>query len=93
LFFDVAKTFVVKQGCTVLETKIEGGYTPEADVDKHLAADLVILQTPVNWIITLWIHKKYVDEVFNSGLRSTRLLARDGRIPQIPLNSMGRAVR
>ena len=31
-----------------------------------MAADLVILQMPVNWFSAPWIYKKYVDEVFMS---------------------------
>lgn len=78
-FFDEAKEFFHSRAYQILETKIEDGYNPDQEVEKHLQADIVILQTPVNWISTPWIYKKYVDEVFNSGLKSQKLLWGDGR--------------
>jgi modulator of drug activity B len=67
-FMNLAKTFFVERGHEVAETFVERGYDPEEEVKKHVAADLVILQTPVNWFSAQWIYKKYVDEVFNVGL-------------------------
>lgn len=78
-FYETAKEFFISKGFTVLETKVENGYTPDAEVEKHLQADIIILQTPVNWFGAPWIYKKYVDEVFNSGLHSEKLLFGDGR--------------
>lgn len=75
----VAKTFLVERGHEVIETFVERGYSPEEEVAKHAAADLVILQTPVNWFSAPWIYKKYVDEVFNTGLETKVLLDGDGR--------------
>ncbi|RYZ19151.1 MAG: flavodoxin [Chitinophagaceae bacterium] len=74
-----AKDFFEAKGFEVLETKIENGYNADEEVEKHLQADIVILQTPVNWFGTPWIYKKYVDEVFNSGLASKKFLTGDGR--------------
>ena len=51
---------------------------------KHEAADIVIVQTPVNWFGAPWIYKKYVDEVFNAGLATKALLDGDGRTPFRP---------
>jgi hypothetical protein len=62
-FMDLAKAFFVERGHQVAETFVERGYDPEEEVKKHAAADLVILQTPVNWFSAPWIYKKYVDEV------------------------------
>ncbi len=78
-FYDVAKGFFINHGYKVLETKVEEGYTPEEEVEKHLEADIIILQTPVNWFGAPWIYKKYTDEVFNSGLHSQKFLSGDGR--------------
>ncbi|MES2411627.1 MAG: NAD(P)H-dependent oxidoreductase [Bacteroidota bacterium] len=78
-FYDIAKEVFVNHGYKVLETKVEEGYTPEEEVEKHLEADIIILQTPVNWFGAPWIYKKYVDEVFNSGLNSQKFLSGDGR--------------
>jgi modulator of drug activity B len=78
-FYDKAKEFFISQNYKVLETKIEAGYNVDAEVEKHMQADIVVLQTPVNWENTPWIYKKYVDEVFTSAMRSQKFLSGDGR--------------
>ncbi len=78
-FIQQAKDFFETKGFEVLETKIENGYNADEEVEKHLQTDIVILQTPVNWFGAPWIYKKYVDEVFNTGLASKKLLTGDGR--------------
>ena len=72
-----------------METKVENGYLPEEEVEKHIEADIVILQTPVNWFGAPWIYKKYVDEVFNSGLNSQKFLTGDGRTRTDPMRQYG----
>ena len=78
-FIQKAKDFFEAKGFEVLETKIEDGYNADEEVEKHLEAVIVILQTPANWFGAPWIYKKYVDEVFNSGFASKKLLLGDGR--------------
>jgi modulator of drug activity B len=78
-FFKIAKDFFTSVGYEVLETKIEKGYNPVDEVEKHMQADFVVLQTPVNWFGAPWIYKKYVDEVFNAGLHTQKFLIGDGR--------------
>ena len=86
---DVARDFFKEAGHMVMETVIEKGYDPEEEVQKHVDADLIILQTPVNWFGAPWIHKKYVDEVFNAGLHSKVLLENDGRTRSDPSRQYG----
>jgi len=78
-FYNEAKEFFIAKKYDILETKVEKGYNADEEVEKHLEADFVILQTPVNWFGAPWIYKKYVDEVFNSGLHSQKFLSGDGR--------------
>lgn len=78
-FFKKAEDFFTIKDYEVLETQVEAGYDAEEEVEKHLQADIIILQTPVNWFGAPWIYKKYVDEVFNSGLQSQKFLTGDGR--------------
>jgi NADPH dehydrogenase (quinone) len=78
-FMKAAKAFFTERGYEVAETFVERGYKPEEEIAKHMAADLVVLQTPVNWFGAPWIYKKYVDEVFNAGLATKALLEGDGR--------------
>jgi modulator of drug activity B len=86
---DVAKAHFVKNDHQVIVTHIENGYSPEDEVQKHVQADLVILQTPINWFGAPWIYKKYVDEVFNAGLHSKTLLDNDGRTRKDPTRQYG----
>jgi len=88
-FMDLAKAFFVERGHQVAETFVERGYDPEEEVKKHVAADLVILQMPVNWFSAPWIYKRYVDEAFNVGLAKEVLLAGDGRTRQDPSRQYG----
>lgn len=78
-FIQKAKDFFESKSFEILETKVEEGYNADEEVEKHLQADVIILQTPVNWFGAPWIYKKYVDEVFNSGLHSQKFLSGDGR--------------
>ena len=88
-FMDAAKSFFTERGHQVAETFIERGYKPEEEVQKHTAADLVILQMPVNWFGAPWIYKKYVDEVFNAALAGKVLLEGDGRTRKDPSKQYG----
>lgn len=76
-------------GHTVTATRVEDGYDPDEEVTRHVEADLVVLQTPVNWFGPPWIHKRYVDEVFTAGLHSTRFLETDGRTRSDPTRQYG----
>ena len=78
-FHQKAKDFFEANNFEVLETKVEDGYDANDEVEKHLQADIIILQTPINWFGAPWIYKKYADEVFNSGLASVKFLTGDGR--------------
>ena len=78
-FNQKAKAFFLEKGFEVLETKIEDGYNADEEVEKHIEAEIIILQTPINWFGAPWIYKKYVDEVFNSGLHTAKFLSGDGR--------------
>jgi len=88
-FMDLAKTFLSERGHDVAETFVERGYKPEEEAQKHAAAGLVILQTPVNWFGAPWIYKKYADEVFNAALTTKTLLEGDGRTRRDPTRQYG----
>ncbi|MFI5131072.1 MAG: NAD(P)H-dependent oxidoreductase [Chitinophagales bacterium] len=88
-FYQIAKDFFAAQSFEIIETTIEDGYNPEEEEKKHLEAEIVILQMPVNWFGAPWIYKKFVDEVFNSGLFSKSFLAGDGRTRDYPARQYG----
>jgi modulator of drug activity B len=70
---------VEKRGFALQQTDIEKGYVIDAEVQKHLWADLIILQSPVYWFGSPWIYKKYVDEVFTAGMQQGSFITGDGR--------------
>ena len=77
------------RGFDVQHTTIEQGYDINDEVDKHVWADLIILQSPVYWFGTPWIYKKYVDEVFTTGYAQQKLLTDDGRTRDDPSKQYG----
>jgi len=81
-FQKVAKDFFLSKGYQVLETKVEEGYAPIEEVVKHLQAEIIILQTPINWFGAPWIYKKYTDELFEAGHAKREFLESDGRSRQ-----------
>jgi len=66
------------KGYTVRLTTIQDGYAVEAEVERHIWSDALILQTPCNWMGVPWTFKKYMDEVYTSGLDG-RMCTGDGR--------------
>jgi len=76
---DVIRKEMELRDYQVRETSIEAGYDINEEVDKHVWADLIVLQSPVFWFGMPWIYKKYVDEVFTAGLLQQKLLSDDGR--------------
>lgn len=86
---DVISEEMVKRGYAVKHTVIEDGYDLNAEVDKHVWADIIILQSPVYWFGTPWIYKKYVDEVFTAGLIQQKMLVDDGRTRSDPSKQYG----
>ncbi|MFZ6723080.1 NAD(P)H-dependent oxidoreductase [Undibacterium sp. Ji49W] len=73
----------------VRQTRIEQGYDINAEVQSHLWADLIILQSPVYWFGMPWIYKKYVDEVFTAGMMQQSFLDGDGRTREDPSRQYG----
>jgi len=88
-FVQIAKDFFLLKSFEISETTVEKGYNVEDEVEKHSGAEIVILQTPVNWFGAPWIYKKYVDEVFNCGLFNKKLLDNDGRTRENPAKQYG----
>lgn len=86
---DVMKEEMEAKGYEVKLTYIEKGYDINEEVENHLWADIIIPQSPVYWFGTPWIYKKYIDEVFTSGLVQKNLVADDGRTRKDPKKQYG----
>ncbi len=63
----------------VRHTHIEKGDDVESEVQNHLWADAIILQSPVYWFGTPWIDKKYIEAVFTAGMVKGLFITGDGR--------------
>lgn len=50
------------------ETAIDNGYDVKEEQKKFLWADIIIFQTPVYWFSVPNLLKKYIDEVYESGI-------------------------
>ena len=88
-FYNVARNFFLSNSYRVLETKISNGYNIDEEVQKIMQADIVILQTPINWESTPWTYKKYADEVFTSAMTSQKFHSGDGRSRDDPTRQYG----
>jgi modulator of drug activity B len=60
----------------------------ERELENHQWADIVILQTPVNWMGVTWSFKKYMDEVYTAGMGGA-LCVGDGRTEDAPKKNYG----
>lgn len=79
VILSIIKEQMEDQGYEVRQTDIEKGYDIDTEVQNHLWADTIILQSPVYWFGTPWIYKKYIDEVFTAGMMQGRFITGDGR--------------
>lgn len=87
-----AREFFEGRGDNVAETHVASGYDAAEEEKKFLAADAIVVHMPANWFSAPWIWKKYVDEVFNVGLKNGAFLTGDGRTrgdPSKPYGSGG----
>ena len=86
---EVIQQEMEKRGFNVKQTYIEQGYDINAEVEKHLWADVIITQSPVYWFGAPWIYKKYIDEVFTAGMMQGTFLEGDGRTRSDPGKQYG----
>lgn len=75
-------------GHEVKHSTIMSEYNPEEEVDKHVWADVVIMQSPVHWMGLPWKAKKYIDEVYSVGTGG-KLCETDGRTSKAPKKNYG----
>ena len=75
---DKAKTYLTQKGYDVKLTTMQDDYDVEQEIAKHQWADVIILQTPVNWMEVSWSFKRYMDYVYSAGMDG-RLCSGDGR--------------
>ncbi|MCL4112702.1 UNVERIFIED_CONTAM: hypothetical protein GTU68_052149 [Idotea baltica] len=87
-YIDLAKKELEQKEINVRVTTVEDGYNIDEEIDNHLWADCVIVQVPMYWMNVPWAFKKYIDDVFTSGLGG-RLAYHDGRVRDNPSKRYG----
>lgn len=66
----------------------EDEYNVEDEIDKFIWADVILLQTPLNWMGVTWSFKKYLDEVLSMGMMG-KMSNGDGRTSSAPKKNYG----
>jgi modulator of drug activity B len=72
------KTNLQSKGYEIQTTTMQDDYDIDQEIEKHIWADVLILQTPCNWMGVPWTFKKYMDEIYTAGMDG-RLCDGDGR--------------
>ena len=83
-----AKTNLMQKGYDIKITTMKDEYDVEQEIEKHQWADVIILQTPVNWMEVPWSFKRYMDYVYSAGMDG-RLCNGDGRSRKDPNKQYG----
>lgn len=75
-------------GYEIKTTTMKDDWNAEEEVEKHTWADVVILQSPTNWMGLPWSFKKYMDEVYTAGMFG-KMSQNDGRTAESPKKNYG----
>lgn len=75
-------------GYDIKTTTMKDDWDANEEVDKHTWADVVILQSPANWMGLPWSFKKYMDEVYTAGMFG-KMSHNDGRTAESPKKNYG----
>ena len=78
-----ARQHCEQRGDAVQITTMQDAYDVDTEIDRHRWADVIFLQTPVNWMGVPWSFKRYMDAVYSAGMDG-RLCQGDGRSRQNP---------
>ena len=85
---ETAAAVVREQGHQAQLTTMTEEYDVNAELEKHLWADIIILQIPVNWMSVPWSFKRYMDQVYTAGMQGA-LCNGDGRSQTDPSKQYG----
>lgn len=85
---EMADTLLREKGYQTKIVHTDEEWDVNAELEKHQWADVVLLQTPVNWMTVPWTFKKYMDEVYSAGMAGA-LCEGDGRHSDEPKKNYG----
>ncbi|WP_165855695.1 NAD(P)H-dependent oxidoreductase [Marinobacter sp. JSM 1782161] len=84
----MADELLTAKGHQTRIVEVDKGWDVDQELENHQWADIVILQTPVNWMGVPWTFKKYMDEVYTAGMGGS-LCNGDGRTEDAPKSNYG----
>ena len=80
---DLAVTTLHKKGHATRVVTMQDDIDVDTELANHQWADIVLLQSPINWMGVPWSFKKYMDEVYTAGMGGA-LCQGDGRSAEAP---------
>ncbi|MDF1698337.1 MAG: NAD(P)H-dependent oxidoreductase [Saprospiraceae bacterium] len=80
--------YLQNMGYEIQTTSMKDNWNADSEVEKHVWADLIVLQSPTNWMGLPWSFKKYMDEVYTAGMFG-QLSQNDGRAADSPKKNYG----
>ena len=86
---DKAASLLTEKGHAIKVVTMQEEFDVAEQVALHQWADVVILQTPINWMGVTWTFKKYMDEVYTAGMAG-ELCNGDGRSSDNPQKNYGK---
>ncbi|SHE60410.1 modulator of drug activity B [Microbulbifer donghaiensis] len=84
----MADELITAKGHTTRVVNIDNEWDVARELENHQWADVVLLQSPVNWMGVPWTFKKYMDEVYTAGMGG-QLCNGDGRHADAPKKNYG----
>lgn len=85
---ELAQKLLFAMGHKTKLVRTDDEWDVDRELEKHQWADIILLQSPVNWMMVPWPFKKYMDEVYTSGM-SGALCHGDGRKRETPNEHYG----
>lgn len=77
-----------RKGHSTRIVNVDQGWDVDQELENHQWADIVLLQSPVNWMGVPWTFKQYMDEVYTAGMAGA-LCNGDGRSEADPKANYG----
>ncbi|WP_462148255.1 NAD(P)H-dependent oxidoreductase [Pseudoalteromonas gelatinilytica] len=84
-----ADAFFQAKGYQTRVVNTQDEFNVETELENHQWADIVFLQSPINWMGMTWSFKKYMDEVYTAGMGGA-LCHGDGRHQDNPKANYGK---
>ena len=85
---ELATGYLSNKGHHIKTVTMNESIDVEAQLALHQWADIILLQSPVNWMGVPWSFKKYMDEVYTAGMGG-QLCNGDGRTSDNPKANYG----